>query len=137
LSIPEEQRQGTIAGYQSWAEFYVNDLGWIPVDAWKGSQRSGSREQPFGFQDAHRVTISMGRDFASTPGPLVERLGYVAYPYLEADGQVSSISSMEFFFNAIGLEIPPKIFRKPTFARRSFGDSQLEPLSIYSPLIFG
>lgn len=125
FSLPEDQKQGTLSGYQSWAEFYVNGLGWIPLDAWGSSQRSGkNHEQFFGFLDAHRVMISMGRAIALDPASVAARPGNAAYPSIEADGQTSPISSMEFFFNAIGLESPPKIFRRLIFARRSFSGSQ-------------
>jgi transglutaminase-like putative cysteine protease len=121
FSLPEGQKQGTIPGYHSWAEFYVSGIGWIPVDLWQASQDPIHRDYFFGALDAHRVMVSMGRDVALTPAPQVGRLNYIAYPYLEADGKPSPVASMDFFFNAPGFPTAaPTIFRHPIFARASF-----------------
>jgi transglutaminase-like putative cysteine protease len=118
FSLPKGQTQGTIAGYYSWAEFYVSGRGWMPVDVWQASQDPSHRDYFFGALDAHRVMVSMGRDVALTPLPQVGRLNYIAYPYLEADGKPSPVVSMDFFFNAPGFQgAAPTIFRHPIFAR--------------------
>jgi transglutaminase-like putative cysteine protease len=121
FSLPEGQKQGTIPGYHSWAEFYVSGIGWIPVDVWQASQDPIHRDYFFGALDAHRVMVSMGRDVALTPLPQAGRLNYIAYPYLEADGKPSPVASMDFFFNAPGFQgAAPTIFRHPIFARAAF-----------------
>ncbi len=121
FSLPEGQKQGTIPGYHSWAEFYVSDLGWIPVDVWQAAQDPSHRDYFFGALDAHRVMVSVGRDVTLTPTPQVGRLNYIAYPYLEADGKPSPIASMDFFFNAPGFQsAAPTIFRHPIFLRSYF-----------------
>jgi transglutaminase-like putative cysteine protease len=118
FSLPEGQKQGTIPGDHSWAEFYVVGVGWIPVDVWQASQDPGRRDDFFGALDAHRVMISMGRDLALTPAPQVGRLNYIAYPYLEADGKPSPVASLDLFFNAPGFQgAAPTVFRHPIFAR--------------------
>jgi len=117
FSLPEAQEQGTVQGYHSWAEFYVNGRGWIPVDLWQAAQDPKRRGYFFGGLDAHRVMISQGRDLALAPAPQAGRLNYIAYPYFEADGRPSPVASMDFFFNAPGFPAPPpKIFRRPVFA---------------------
>jgi len=117
FSLPEGQKEGTVPGYHSWAEFYVNGIGWVPVDAWGASQDSSKRDDFFGALDAHRVTFSTGRDIVLTPAPQGGPLDYIAYPYVEADGRPTSVSSMEFFFNASEFSPPRTIFRKVIFAR--------------------
>jgi hypothetical protein len=123
--LPEEQKQGTVPGYRSWAEFYVNGFGWIPVDVWEGAQDAGKHADFFGFLTAQRVMISMGRDITLTPAPQVGRLNYIASPHVEADGQTVPVSSIDFFFNASGLESRPTIFRRLIFARGAFSDSRI------------
>jgi hypothetical protein len=126
FSLPDGQKQGTISGYHSWAEFYASGLGWIPVDVWQASQDSSRRDYFFGALDAHRVMVSMGRDVELTPAPQVGRLNYIAYPYLEADGKPSPIASIDFFFNAPGFQgAAPTIFRHPIFALVFFPASHL------------
>ena len=117
FSLPEGQKEGTVPGYHSWAEFYVNGIGWVPVDAGGGSQDPSKRDDFFGALDAHRVTFSTGRDIMLTPAAQGGPLDYVAYPYVEADGRPSSVSSMDFFFNVSEFSAPRTIFRKLIFAR--------------------
>jgi transglutaminase-like putative cysteine protease len=121
FSLPNGQKQGTISGYHSWAEFYVNGFGWIPVDVWQASQDPSKRDYFFGALDAHRVMVSIGRDVALTPAPQAGRLEYVAYPYPEAGARLSPVASLDVFFNAPGVQsAAPTIFRHPTFARAVF-----------------
>lgn len=121
FSLPEGQKQGTIPGYHRWTEFYVTGLGWIPVDVWQASRDPSKRDDFFGALDAHRLMVSMGSDVALTPAPQVGRLEYIAYPYLEADGKRSPVTSMDFFFNAPGFQsAAPTVFRHPIFARSVF-----------------
>jgi hypothetical protein len=117
FSLPEGQTEGIVPGYHSWSEFYVNGIGWVPVDGWGASQDPSKRDDFFGALDAHRVMFSTGRDILLTPAPQGGPLHYIAYPYIEADGRPSSVSSMDFFFNASEFLPPRTIFRKLIFAR--------------------
>ena len=85
--LPKEQKGGTVPDYHSWAEFYVNGSGWIPVDASEASQQPDKRDYFFGAIDADRVTISIGRDVPFTPAPKAGPLNYIVYPYIEIDGK--------------------------------------------------
>jgi transglutaminase-like putative cysteine protease len=97
--LPEGQAAGIVPGYHSWAEFYANGIGWIPVDALQASQDPAKRDEFFGTIDANRVMISVGRDIAVLPAPEAGPLNYIVYPYVEMDGKVSANYSMDFFFN--------------------------------------
>ena len=58
-----------------WAEFYLEGLGWIPVDATIGQQSKEKRAYYFGNMDNQRVILSKGYNTALVPaGPD----GYVA-----------------------------------------------------------
>jgi hypothetical protein len=58
-----------------WAEFYLEGIGWIPVDATIGQQSSAKRAYYFGNMDNQRVILSKGYNHVLTPaGPD----GYVA-----------------------------------------------------------
>jgi transglutaminase-like putative cysteine protease len=74
---------GEIAGYHCWADFYLDGVGWVPVDAseaWKHKERA---EYFFGHHDADRVGLSTGRD-VPLPGARGAALNYFVYPYAEA-----------------------------------------------------
>ena len=38
LPLPQRANKGKIPGYHCWAEFYVKDKGWVPVDASQASK---------------------------------------------------------------------------------------------------
>jgi transglutaminase-like putative cysteine protease len=79
--------EGIIPGYHCWAEFFVNGVGWVPVDiseAWKDPKK---HDYFFGTLDAHRVQFSVGRDLMLQPKQDGGPLNYFIYPYVEVDGK--------------------------------------------------
>ncbi|MBI3013412.1 MAG: transglutaminase domain-containing protein [Elusimicrobia bacterium] len=93
--------EGTLSnGYHCWAEFYVKERGWIPVDiseAWKYPQKS---EFYFGGLDAHRVALTIGREINLAPVQSSDPLNYMSQPYIEIDGRsVSQFTDARTFKN--------------------------------------
>jgi transglutaminase-like putative cysteine protease len=80
--------EGTIPGYHCWAEFYLPQSGWIPVDASEASKSldPARRDYLFGNLDPDRVQFTTGRDLRLDPPPCAETLNYFIYPYAEGDG---------------------------------------------------
>lgn len=85
--IPEDQSAGEVGGYHCWAEFYLPDTGWFPIDAseaWKHKER---RDLYFGTQPADRIQFTIGRDLKLGEGHTTGPLNYFIYPHVEAAGQ--------------------------------------------------
>jgi transglutaminase-like putative cysteine protease len=85
--LPAERGEGKIAGYHCWAEVYVKDIGWLPIDASEAAKNPDRREYFFGAHDENRIEFSKGRDVMLTPRQQGEPLNYFVYPYAEADGK--------------------------------------------------
>jgi transglutaminase-like putative cysteine protease len=85
--IPLNAHEGAISGYHCWAEFFVNGIGWIPIDASQAWQDPSKKNYFFGATDANRVMFSMGRDISLNPPQAAEPLNYFVYPYAEVDGK--------------------------------------------------
>jgi transglutaminase-like putative cysteine protease len=100
--LPEKRGEAEIAGYHCWAEFYVNGLGWIPVDASEASKNPAKKEYFFGGHDENRVQLTIGRDIALDPRQSGEPLNYFIYPYLEVDGRPFNGVQKKFFFKDLG-----------------------------------
>lgn len=81
--------EATIPGYHCWAEFYLPEKGWIPVDASDASRSSDPRKRDylFGNLDCDRLQFTVGRDLRLDPPPCAETLNYFIYPYAEGDGR--------------------------------------------------
>ncbi len=81
--------EGTIPGYHCWAEFYLPDRGWVPVDASDASKMTDPKKRAylFGHLDPDRVQFTIGRDLRLDPPPCAETLNYFIYPYAEGDGK--------------------------------------------------
>lgn len=86
FSIPTDAPEGAIGGYHCWAEFFVEDRGWLPVDASEAFKDPARRDELFGGLDEHRIQFTMGRDI-SLPEMQGNPLNYSIYPYAEVDGR--------------------------------------------------
>jgi len=87
FSIPTDKHSGEVPGYHCWADFYLKDTGWVPVDiseAWKHPEK---HDYFFGAHDVHRVQFSVGRDITLSPRQQGEPLNYFVFPYVEVDGK--------------------------------------------------
>ncbi len=84
--IPETADEGEIGGYHCWAEFYTEELGWVPVDASEASKNPDKTEFYFGTLDENRVAFTMGRDISFNDELLPEPLNYLIYPLVFIDG---------------------------------------------------
>jgi len=85
--LPADKSSGEIPGYHCWAEFYLEGVGWVPVDAseaWKHPER---RDYYFGAHDVNRVLFTRGRDIRFNPAQDSDPLNYFIYSYAEVDGK--------------------------------------------------
>ncbi len=128
FSFPDGEKEGAISGYHSWAEFFVNGMGWIPLDASEAGQDLEKRDDFFGSIDARRVMIATGRHSQATsevgqlairpPAALsAERLNDLVDPQVEIDGKPFSRYSADFLFQEADIA-GPTTSRRPVFARQ-------------------
>jgi len=96
--LPAGQTAGEIPGYHCWAEFYLEDIGWIPVDASEAWKNPEKRDYFFGAHDEHRVLFTRGRDIRFNPAQQGEPLNYFIYPYAELDGKPYAAVESRFSF---------------------------------------
>lgn len=96
--LPADQSGGTIPGYHCWAEFYLNGVGWIPIDASEAWKNPKKHDYFFGAIDVNRVMFSAGRDIPVTPAPAAGPLNFIAYPYVEIDGKPFTDYGKNFSF---------------------------------------
>lgn len=82
--VPKE-KSGEIPGYHCWAEFYIEGMGWLPVDASEAWKHPEKKEFFFGNLDANRVAFSLGRDIRLDPS--MEPVNYLIYPYVMINGK--------------------------------------------------
>jgi len=98
FSIPPDKHSGEVVGYHCWADFYLRDRGWVPVDiseAWKHPEK---HDYFFGAHDVDRVQFSLGRDVQLSPRQSAAPLNYFLYPYAEVAGKphANIVSNMSF-----------------------------------------
>jgi transglutaminase-like putative cysteine protease len=105
IGFPLTAKDGKVAGYHCWAEFYVKGKGWIPVDPSEGSKSSDPavRKYLFGNLDPDRVQFTIGRDLELTP-KTSEPLNYFIYPRAEADGKEVGTPSIALQFRELKAE---------------------------------
>ncbi len=103
--LPPDKHSAEIAGYHCWSDFYIEGIGWIPVDiseAWKHPER---RDYFFGSHDVNRMQFSMGRDLRLSPSQDGKPLNYFVYPYVEVDGREYPNVSVSFSFADSGAAV--------------------------------
>ena len=105
--LPESKAEGDISGYHYWAEFYIDGIGWVPVDASEASKNPAKREYFFGAIDADRVMFTYGRDIRLSAEQKGEPLNYFIYPYAETNGQ--AIKGLQTHFAFRDLESPREV----------------------------
>ena len=96
--LPPSATSGEIGGYHCWAEFYLKDYGWVPIDASEAWKDPSKREYFFGTHDANRVQFSVGRDLILSPPQVGPPLNFFVYPYVEVDGKPFSSVNKKFSF---------------------------------------
>jgi transglutaminase-like putative cysteine protease len=86
--VPDGITEGEIPGYHCWAEFYIEGMGWLPIDASEASKHPEKWNDLFGGLDAHRVQFTIGRDIRiESMGDHAEPLNYFIYPHVLVDGK--------------------------------------------------
>lgn len=98
FAIPPSQHEGKLSGYHCWAEFYVQGVGWIPIDASEAWQNPPKHDYYFGALDPDRVRFTRGRDLTLDPKQAGQPVNYAVYPYAELDGKPFSGITQEFSF---------------------------------------
>ena len=105
--LPLNSHETTIPGYHCWAQFYIDGIGWIPVDASEAWKNPGKHDYFFGATDQNRVMFSMGRDIRLKPAQKSDLLNYFVYPYSELDGKPFMELKNEFSFRDDVIPAPP------------------------------
>jgi transglutaminase-like putative cysteine protease len=103
--LPESKTEGEIPGYHCWAEFYIDGIGWIPVDASEASKNPAKKNYFFGAVDVNRVLFTYGRDIRLSEEQQGAALNYFIYPYAEVNGQPVKDLKGTFTFHDIS---PPQ-----------------------------
>ncbi|HXE75017.1 MAG TPA: transglutaminase domain-containing protein [Candidatus Xenobia bacterium] len=96
--LPEGKASGEIPGYHCWAVFYLDGVGWVPVDASEAWKNPAKRDYFFGAHDVNRVLFSRGRDIRFNPAQEGEPLNYFVYSYAEVDGKPFKDLKYQFSF---------------------------------------
>jgi transglutaminase-like putative cysteine protease len=95
--LPPDKKSGIIKGYHCWGEFYIEDNGWIPIDASEARKHLERREEYFANLDTNRVSFTLGRDIQLPKAQSNPVKNYVIYPYAEVDGKEIPVEwRMEF-----------------------------------------
>lgn len=97
--VPANKEQGEISGYHCWAEFYTEDLGWVPVDASEANKHPEKKEFFFGSLDQNRIAFTYGRDIDFGIEELKEPLNFIIYPLVLVDGNIHNDFEKKFAFS--------------------------------------
>jgi transglutaminase-like putative cysteine protease len=103
FQLPNDKTEAEIPGYHCWAEFYVDGVGWIPVDASEAWMNPAKREYFFGAHDDNRVFFTYGRDIRLSAVQKGAPLNYFIYPYAEVNGEPMTNLQTRFSFHDVAL----------------------------------
>ena len=96
--LPADKNRGEIGGYHCWAQFYIEGVGWVPVDASEAWKDPWRKDYFFGAHDENRVHFTTGRDLSLDDDRQGEPLNYFIYPRAEIDGEVAEPIEKRFWF---------------------------------------
>jgi len=85
--VPEDRAQGNVAGYHCWVNFYLPEIGWVPIDASEAFNHPEKRELFYGAQPVDRIHFTTGRDLRLGDHHRDRALNYFIYPYVEVGGK--------------------------------------------------
>ncbi|MDJ0790040.1 MAG: transglutaminase domain-containing protein [Myxococcota bacterium] len=85
--VPESAPSAEIGGYHCWVTMYLDDVGWLGIDASEAAKNPAERERFYGGQPADRIHFSTGRDLRLGPDHKGPTLNYFVYPHLEVGGE--------------------------------------------------
>ena len=105
LKLPAGLRRGQLLDFHGWAEFYADQIGWVPVDPAEASRNQAKREYYFGSLDERRVGISKGREITLAPPQAGPPLNYLVTAYWEGDSKPMRDPSHQVSFEEVD-EIP-------------------------------
>ena len=100
VPLPVDRTEGDIPGYHCWAEFYLQDLGWVPIDASEAYKHPEKKEELYGGLDANRIEFTTGRDI-KLPGSAGAPINYAIYPHVEVNGKLHRDVETRFSFREI------------------------------------
>lgn len=101
FNIPRDGRKsGTIAGYHCWADAWLPEVGWFPVDITEAKKRPEEEARFFGGLDENRVRFTLGRDVVLTPAPAEGPIDKFIFPVVAADGKHHRFT-VKFRFEAV------------------------------------
>ncbi len=101
FGIPAERGDGAVGGYHCWAEFWVLQRGWIPVDISEADKDPARTQYFFGRLDENRIVYTVGRDLTLTPRQAGPPVNFFIYPYVEVDGQQWDRAKRSFSYHDV------------------------------------
>src|SRR5262245_25333044 len=87
LPIPPEKPEGDSKYCHCWAQFWVADVGWVPIDASRAAKYPRDREYYFGTLGSTWLTLAHGRDVVLEPPQKGPPLNMLHGPVAEVDGK--------------------------------------------------
>jgi len=88
--IRTQETAGALAHHHCWARFWVDGVGWIPVDISEADKHPDLRDYNFGAQSAKLLKLTHGRDITLVPPQAGEPLNIFVLPYVEVEGKAHS-----------------------------------------------
>jgi transglutaminase-like putative cysteine protease len=88
LPLPPEKPEGEAKHCHCWAQFWVKDVGWIPIDASRANKYPQDREYYFGTLGSTWVTLAHGRDVVLEPPQQGPPLNMLHGPVAEINGKL-------------------------------------------------
>jgi transglutaminase-like putative cysteine protease len=86
LPLPPDKPEGDAKHCHCWAQFWVQGVGWIPIDASRANKYPKDREYYFGTLGSTWVTLAHGRDVVLEPPQQGPPLNMLHGPVAEVDG---------------------------------------------------